>query len=134
MDQPAFAERWLSTLVSGPGRVLLEPELEHHENPGERPVVSGVLLQPASEQVVEQIRTRDIARAQAVQRVVRQLRQRRVAGEPGSDRQTEPVLLLGNDLLRQEAGKRMLEEPAQLRATQLVVRGQLGRQRNDRFG
>ena len=41
---------------------------------------------------------------------------------PHAERQAEAVFLLGDDLVGQEAAQRLLEEPAQLQALELVVR------------
>ena len=78
-------------------------------------------------QLVHEGRLHHAAGAKAAQCVVGQPGQLRMLQRPDAERQPEALLLLGQDVVGQEAAQRFLEEPAQLLALQLVVVGQLQR-------
>ena len=105
-----------------PGSVGLQPLLQHHQDPHHLAVVARVFLELARKEIVNQGRLDQSAFDEAPQRFVRKRTKGRIRHEPGSDRQAEPVLLLRNDLRRQEVRKRFLEEVSKLKSADFVVR------------
>mmetsp|Transcript_39196 Transcript_39196/g.92152 ORF Transcript_39196/g.92152 Transcript_39196/m.92152 type:complete len:287 (+) Transcript_39196:1313-2173(+) len=105
-----------------------QPLLQHHQDPDHLAVVAGVLLESARQQAVDELLADEAAGSHAAQRLGRQRVQGCVPDGPGAERQAEAVLLLGQDLVRQEAAQGLLEEPAQLQALELVARRQLQRE------
>lgn len=76
------------------------------------------------EELVDKILTENFLLGQDVQRLPGKLRQALMLEDPMPERQTKPLFLLGDDLLRQEIPQSFFEEPAQLRALELVLRGE----------
>ena len=70
----------------------------------------------------QQILPKNVALNQSTDRVLGKTPQTLIIGSPDAERQAEALLLLGEDLVGQEAAQRLLEEPAQLQALQLVAR------------
>ena len=82
-----------------------------------------LLDQPAQKRRLDQP-----ALAQGGQRVVHQALQARVLDHPDAEGQAEALLLLGQDFVGQESAQRLLEEPAQFLALELVVGRQAHRE------
>src|SRR5262245_22001365 len=113
--------------------MLLEPVLEHHQYPDHRPVVARVALDVDGRQLVDELRADEIAFLQIGEAVERELSQRRMRLQPRPERQPEPVLGLGDDLVWQEPAQRFLEEVTQPRTLELEAGRKLRRERDDRF-
>ena len=75
--------------------VVLEPKLEHHENPDKRPVVPGVHRKMPGEQSIDHFTAHDPALLQRSERVARELAQRRIGLQPCPHGKAKSVLFLG---------------------------------------
>ena len=82
---------------------MLEPELEHHENPDERPIVSGVRRKMLGEQGIGHFAAHDSTPLQRGERVTGEFAERRVCLQPYPDGKAKPMLFLGQDLRWQES-------------------------------
>src|SRR6185295_5696958 len=93
--------------------ILAEPLFEHHQDPDHRAVVPGVTFYVDGGQLVDEVGAHDVPALEIAQTVERHLPQRGVRLQPRAERQAEAVLGLRDDLVRQEAAQRLLEEIAQ---------------------
>src|SRR5262250_2575624 len=100
----------------------LEPQLQHHQYPHHRPIVSRVIGEMLVEQAVKKIAAHDVPAAKCRQGVAGEGAQPVGLLEPGADRQSESMLLLGDDLRWKKVLQRFLEEIAQPGSTQLLIR------------
>ena len=81
----------------------LQPELQHHQDPHQFAVVRGVTLAVQAQGLAQELRPEEAALRQRCQRVLGQAAQAFVSARPDAERQSEAVLGLVDDLVRQEA-------------------------------
>src|SRR6202171_1731977 len=93
----------------GQPRVFLKPQLQHHQDPRQRSVVSGLLLKSLRHEVVKAPSPQDPPLAHARESVGCKLVQGGVITQPRPGGKSEAVFLFGNGLAREKISKCFLE-------------------------
>jgi peptidoglycan/xylan/chitin deacetylase (PgdA/CDA1 family) len=92
---------------SAPTARARHPQLEHHQDPDHLAVVRRLARHELVQQPRDEASRRDAALDAALERVAREIAQRWMTRHPRSERQSEAVLLLGDDLRRQQVAQRL---------------------------
>ena len=88
---------------SGRLRLLLQPLLEHHQDPHHVAVVAGMLRQQFVDELPCERRPHDAAPGQRVQRIGGKAAQPGVPRRPHAEGQAEALLLVGDGLFGEKA-------------------------------
>lgn len=79
-----------------------EPLLEHHEYPDHRAMIFGMISEMNREELIDKFGSHYPARLQVLEAVVRQFLQASMVSQPGPEGESEAMLLLLDNRIRQK--------------------------------
>src|SRR5690606_34737655 len=99
-----------------------QPLFQHEQGPDHGAVIRGMFGLVATQQFIDELGAHDTASLETGQAVAGEFAQAAVFHQPETERQSEALFLLGENLRRQESLQRLLEQVAQSGTLDLLPR------------